>query len=169
MGVSIPNDNICFQACPSDTLTIRTVLLLALDKSLLGDRGCVLLWYGLQHMVFLWCSWFVIVDGLFSWALHVEHVGITFLQITEALLKERDKQAKWNGIPLLLQKLYEHSHPNSDFSQCQSILKVVPSSAFFWNPRAVLWLLSLKANFKYAYQLWFLELFLWLYLWIECR
>lgn len=34
---SIPNDNICFQACPSDTLTIRTVLLLALDKSLLGD------------------------------------------------------------------------------------------------------------------------------------
>lgn len=50
---SIPNDNICFQACPSDTLTIRTVLLLALDKSLLGDRGCVLLWYGLQHMVFL--------------------------------------------------------------------------------------------------------------------
>uniref|UniRef100_A0A8B9T2B0 Transient receptor potential cation channel subfamily C member 4 associated protein n=1 Tax=Anas platyrhynchos TaxID=8839 RepID=A0A8B9T2B0_ANAPL len=47
------------------------------------------------------------------------------LQITEALLKERDKQAKWNGIPLLLQKLYEHSHPNSDFSQCQSILKEI--------------------------------------------
>ncbi|KAF4801588.1 Short transient receptor potential channel 4-associated protein [Turdus rufiventris] len=46
-------------------------------------------------------------------------------QITEALLKERDKQAKWNGIPLLLQKLYEHSHPNSDFSQCQSILKEI--------------------------------------------
>ncbi|KAF2988095.1 hypothetical protein EK904_009622 [Melospiza melodia maxima] len=45
--------------------------------------------------------------------------------ITEALLKERDKQAKWNGIPLLLQKLYEHSHPNSDFSQCQSILKEI--------------------------------------------
>lgn len=52
------------------------------------------------------------------------------LQITEALLKERDKQAKWNGIPLLLQKLYEHSHPNSDFSQCQSILKVL-SALFF--------------------------------------
>uniref|UniRef100_A0A8C0B6A9 Transient receptor potential cation channel subfamily C member 4 associated protein n=1 Tax=Buteo japonicus TaxID=224669 RepID=A0A8C0B6A9_9AVES len=34
-------------------------------------------------------------------------------------------QAKWNGIPLLLQKLYEHSHPNSDFSQCQSILKEI--------------------------------------------
>ncbi|KAJ7426813.1 Short transient receptor potential channel 4-associated protein [Willisornis vidua] len=46
-------------------------------------------------------------------------------EITEALLKERDKQAKWNGIPLLLQKLYEHSHPNSDFSQCQSILKEI--------------------------------------------
>uniref|UniRef100_A0A8C3T8V3 Transient receptor potential cation channel subfamily C member 4 associated protein n=1 Tax=Chelydra serpentina TaxID=8475 RepID=A0A8C3T8V3_CHESE len=38
---------------------------------------------------------------------------------------ERDKQAKWNGIPLLLQKLYENSHPNSDFSQCQSILKEI--------------------------------------------
>ncbi|XP_061297821.1 short transient receptor potential channel 4-associated protein isoform X2 [Pezoporus flaviventris] len=46
-------------------------------------------------------------------------------QITEALLKERDKQAKWSGIPLLLQKLYQHSHPNSDFSQCQSILKEI--------------------------------------------
>ncbi|EMP41315.1 Short transient receptor potential channel 4-associated protein [Chelonia mydas] len=48
-----------------------------------------------------------------------------WIQITEALLKERDKQAKWNGIPLLLQKLYENSHPNSDFSQCQSILKEI--------------------------------------------
>uniref|UniRef100_A0A663N7U7 Transient receptor potential cation channel subfamily C member 4 associated protein n=1 Tax=Athene cunicularia TaxID=194338 RepID=A0A663N7U7_ATHCN len=48
-----------------------------------------------------------------------------YFSITEALLKERDKQAKWNGIPLLLQKLYEHSHPNSDFSQCQSILKEI--------------------------------------------
>ncbi|XP_061231450.1 short transient receptor potential channel 4-associated protein isoform X2 [Neopsephotus bourkii] len=46
-------------------------------------------------------------------------------QITEALLKERDKQAKWSGIPLLLQKLYQQSHPNSDFSQCQSILKEI--------------------------------------------
>lgn len=52
------------------------------------------------------------------------------LQITEALLKERDRQAKWNGIPLLLQKLYEHSHPNSDFSQCQSILKVLSAPSF---------------------------------------
>lgn len=56
------------------------------------------------------------------------------LQITEALLKERDKQAKWSGIPLLLQKLYQHSHPNSDFSQCQSILKVL-STLFFMKAR----------------------------------
>uniref|UniRef100_A0A8D2NV54 Transient receptor potential cation channel subfamily C member 4 associated protein n=1 Tax=Zosterops lateralis melanops TaxID=1220523 RepID=A0A8D2NV54_ZOSLA len=55
---------------------------------------------------------------------HWNHI-LSLLQITEALLKERDKQAKWNGIPLLLQKLYEHSHPNSDFSQCQSILKEI--------------------------------------------
>ncbi|KAJ7419541.1 Short transient receptor potential channel 4-associated protein [Pitangus sulphuratus] len=53
------------------------------------------------------------------------HQLVPRTQITEALLKERDKQAKWNGIPLLLQKLYEHSHPNSDFSQCQSILKEI--------------------------------------------
>ncbi|XP_036605513.1 short transient receptor potential channel 4-associated protein isoform X3 [Trichosurus vulpecula] len=46
-------------------------------------------------------------------------------QITEAFLKERDKQAKWNGIPLLLQKLYVNSQPNSDFSKCQSILKEI--------------------------------------------
>ncbi|XP_005986734.1 short transient receptor potential channel 4-associated protein isoform X2 [Latimeria chalumnae] len=46
-------------------------------------------------------------------------------QIPEILLKERDKKAKWNGIPLLLKKLYETSHPNSDLSQCQSILKEI--------------------------------------------
>ncbi|KAG8565767.1 hypothetical protein GDO81_012969 [Engystomops pustulosus] len=46
-------------------------------------------------------------------------------QISEELLKERDKQAKWNSIPLLLRKLYEGSHPNSDFSQCQAILKEI--------------------------------------------
>ncbi|KAM4623198.1 short transient receptor potential channel 4-associated protein isoform 2-T2 [Discoglossus pictus] len=46
-------------------------------------------------------------------------------QITEELLKERDKQAKWNHIPQLLHKLYESSHPNSDLSQCQSILKEI--------------------------------------------
>lgn len=67
------------------------------------------------------------------------------LQITEALLKERDKQAKWNGIPLLLQKLYEHSHPNSDFSQCQSILKVLPARFFLKLEIILLWL-SLKST-----------------------
>ncbi|XP_029466793.1 short transient receptor potential channel 4-associated protein isoform X2 [Rhinatrema bivittatum] len=46
-------------------------------------------------------------------------------QVTETLLRERDKQAKWNGIPQLLLKLFESSHPNSDFSQCQSILKEI--------------------------------------------
>lgn len=66
------------------------------------------------------------------------------LQITEALLKERDRQAKWNGIPLLLQKLYEHSHPNSDFSQCQSILKVLSALSFLQT--RVLWsVLSFKS------------------------
>ncbi|KAJ1124725.1 hypothetical protein NDU88_003174 [Pleurodeles waltl] len=46
-------------------------------------------------------------------------------QITEILLKERDGRAKWNGIPLLLKKLFLNSHPNSDLSQCQSILKEI--------------------------------------------
>ncbi|KAM3922550.1 LOW QUALITY PROTEIN: short transient receptor potential channel 4-associated protein [Leptodactylus fuscus] len=46
-------------------------------------------------------------------------------QISEELLKERDKQAKWNSIPLFLSKLHESSHPNSDFSQCQPILKEI--------------------------------------------
>lgn len=46
-------------------------------------------------------------------------------QISGALLRERDKKGKWNGIPVLLQKLYENSHPNSDLSQCQSILKEI--------------------------------------------
>ncbi|XP_075428598.1 short transient receptor potential channel 4-associated protein isoform X2 [Ascaphus truei] len=43
----------------------------------------------------------------------------------EALLEERDKPAKWNGIPRLLHELYEYSHLNSDFSQCQVILKEI--------------------------------------------
>ncbi|XP_068120606.1 short transient receptor potential channel 4-associated protein isoform X3 [Hyperolius riggenbachi] len=46
-------------------------------------------------------------------------------QISEELLKERDRQAKWNSIPLLLCKLYGGSHPNSDLSQCQGILKEI--------------------------------------------
>lgn len=75
---------------------------------------------------------------------HGNHI-LSSLQITEALLKERDKQAKWNGIPLLLQKLYEHSHPNSDFSQCQSILKVL-AAPFFLKLEIVLLWLSLKST-----------------------
>uniref|UniRef100_A0A4W6EYI0 Transient receptor potential cation channel, subfamily C, member 4 associated protein a n=1 Tax=Lates calcarifer TaxID=8187 RepID=A0A4W6EYI0_LATCA len=43
------------------------------------------------------------------------------------LLQERDKRAKWNGIPTLLQKLYESSHPNSDLSHAHSFLKVLSS------------------------------------------
>ncbi|XP_053552807.1 short transient receptor potential channel 4-associated protein [Bombina bombina] len=46
-------------------------------------------------------------------------------QVTEELLKQRDKQAKWNRIPQLLHRLYESSHLNSDLSQCQSILKEI--------------------------------------------
>uniref|UniRef100_A0A3Q3MTS5 Transient receptor potential cation channel, subfamily C, member 4 associated protein a n=1 Tax=Mastacembelus armatus TaxID=205130 RepID=A0A3Q3MTS5_9TELE len=43
------------------------------------------------------------------------------------LLQERDKRAKWNGIPILLQKLYESSHPNSDLSYAHTFLKVLSS------------------------------------------
>uniref|UniRef100_A0A3B4BG34 Uncharacterized protein n=1 Tax=Periophthalmus magnuspinnatus TaxID=409849 RepID=A0A3B4BG34_9GOBI len=48
-------------------------------------------------------------------------------QVRSCLLQERDKRAKWHGIPTLLQKLYESSHPNSDFSQAHSLLKVLSS------------------------------------------
>ncbi|KAK7907461.1 hypothetical protein WMY93_016073 [Mugilogobius chulae] len=48
-------------------------------------------------------------------------------QLPGGLLQERDKRAKWHGIPNLLQKLYESSHPNSDFSQAHSLLKVLSS------------------------------------------
>uniref|UniRef100_A0A669CQD3 Transient receptor potential cation channel, subfamily C, member 4 associated protein a n=1 Tax=Oreochromis niloticus TaxID=8128 RepID=A0A669CQD3_ORENI len=43
------------------------------------------------------------------------------------LLQERDKRAKWNGIPTLLQKLYESSHPNSDLSHAHTFLKLLLS------------------------------------------
>ncbi|XP_007907485.1 short transient receptor potential channel 4-associated protein isoform X1 [Callorhinchus milii] len=47
-------------------------------------------------------------------------------QIPDSLLRERDKTAKWNGIPRLVQKLYDTSQPNNDsLSQCQSILKEI--------------------------------------------
>lgn len=45
-------------------------------------------------------------------------------KLPEGLLQERDKRAKWNGIPTLLQKLYESSHPNSDLSHAHNFLKV---------------------------------------------
>uniref|UniRef100_A0A671W566 Transient receptor potential cation channel, subfamily C, member 4 associated protein a n=1 Tax=Sparus aurata TaxID=8175 RepID=A0A671W566_SPAAU len=48
-------------------------------------------------------------------------------QLPGGLLQERDKRAKWHGIPTLLQKLYESSHPNSDLSHAHSFLKVLSS------------------------------------------
>ncbi|KAG2461397.1 TP4AP protein, partial [Polypterus senegalus] len=48
-------------------------------------------------------------------------------QIPEALLYERDKKAKWHGIPVLLQKLYENSHPNCDLSQVYGVIKEISS------------------------------------------
>ncbi|XP_056129039.1 transient receptor potential cation channel, subfamily C, member 4 associated protein a isoform X1 [Lampris incognitus] len=48
-------------------------------------------------------------------------------QLPGSLLQERDKRAKWHGIPTLLQKLYESSHPNSDLSNTHSLLKVLSS------------------------------------------
>ncbi|XP_041080693.1 short transient receptor potential channel 4-associated protein-like [Polyodon spathula] len=48
-------------------------------------------------------------------------------QIPEVLLNERDKKAKWYGIPVLLQKLYESSHANSDLLQTHVFLKEISS------------------------------------------
>ncbi|KAJ8257843.1 hypothetical protein GJAV_G00190330 [Gymnothorax javanicus] len=48
-------------------------------------------------------------------------------QIPEALLQERDKQARWHGIPILLQRLFESSHPNSDLSQTHGVVKEMSS------------------------------------------
>ncbi|KAL0978601.1 hypothetical protein UPYG_G00172770 [Umbra pygmaea] len=48
-------------------------------------------------------------------------------QLPEALLQERDKRAKWHGIPELLQKLHHTSHPNSDLAQTHSVLKELSS------------------------------------------
>ncbi|XP_029358820.1 transient receptor potential cation channel, subfamily C, member 4 associated protein a [Echeneis naucrates] len=48
-------------------------------------------------------------------------------QLPGGLLQEREKRAKWNGIPTLLQKLYESSHPNSDLSHAHNFLKVLSS------------------------------------------
>uniref|UniRef100_A0A674AZ25 Transient receptor potential cation channel, subfamily C, member 4 associated protein b n=1 Tax=Salmo trutta TaxID=8032 RepID=A0A674AZ25_SALTR len=48
-------------------------------------------------------------------------------EMSEALLQERDQQAKWHGIPVMLQRLYDSSHLNSDLSQIHSIIKEVAS------------------------------------------
>uniref|UniRef100_A0A4W5NCN5 Transient receptor potential cation channel, subfamily C, member 4 associated protein a n=1 Tax=Hucho hucho TaxID=62062 RepID=A0A4W5NCN5_9TELE len=61
---------------------------------------------------------------------HSQIVGRGFSRGTQlplALLQERDKQAKWHGIPELLQKLHESSHPNSDLSHTHGVLKELSS------------------------------------------
>uniref|UniRef100_A0A673HTX0 Short transient receptor potential channel 4-associated protein-like n=1 Tax=Sinocyclocheilus rhinocerous TaxID=307959 RepID=A0A673HTX0_9TELE len=52
---------------------------------------------------------------------------ILCFQLPEALLQERDKRAKWHGIPVLLQELYESSHLNSDFTHTHTVLKELSS------------------------------------------
>uniref|UniRef100_A0A8C7G854 Transient receptor potential cation channel, subfamily C, member 4 associated protein a n=1 Tax=Oncorhynchus kisutch TaxID=8019 RepID=A0A8C7G854_ONCKI len=42
----------------------------------------------------------------------------SLFQLPEALLRERDRQAKWHSVPELLQELHESSHPNSNLKQC---------------------------------------------------
>ncbi|MFT7802813.1 short transient receptor potential channel 4-associated protein-like [Arapaima gigas] len=44
-------------------------------------------------------------------------------QISEVLLQERGRRARWHGIPVLLRKLYEHSQPNRDLVQAHAVLK----------------------------------------------
>ncbi|KTF82152.1 hypothetical protein cypCar_00013549 [Cyprinus carpio] len=48
-------------------------------------------------------------------------------QLPESLLQERDKRAKWHGIPVLLQELYESSHLNSDYTRTHIVLKELSS------------------------------------------
>ncbi|XP_076850420.1 transient receptor potential cation channel, subfamily C, member 4 associated protein a [Brachyhypopomus gauderio] len=48
-------------------------------------------------------------------------------QLPAALLQERDKSARWHGIPVLLQELYGSSHLNSDFIRTRSVLKELSS------------------------------------------
>ncbi|XP_036387211.1 short transient receptor potential channel 4-associated protein-like [Megalops cyprinoides] len=48
-------------------------------------------------------------------------------QIPEALLQERDSRARWHGVPVYVQKLYDSSHPNSDLSQSHGVLKELSS------------------------------------------
>uniref|UniRef100_A0A8C8M1Z1 Transient receptor potential cation channel, subfamily C, member 4 associated protein a n=1 Tax=Oncorhynchus tshawytscha TaxID=74940 RepID=A0A8C8M1Z1_ONCTS len=66
------------------------------------------------------------VSVLLSHISCIHHSFVVF-QLPEALLQERDKRAKWHGIPELLQKLHESSHPNSDLSHTHSVLKELSS------------------------------------------
>uniref|UniRef100_A0A8C2FNQ6 Transient receptor potential cation channel, subfamily C, member 4 associated protein b n=1 Tax=Cyprinus carpio TaxID=7962 RepID=A0A8C2FNQ6_CYPCA len=48
-------------------------------------------------------------------------------QFPVALLEDRDKRAQWQGIPVLLRRLHESSHPNSDLSKIHSIVTELSS------------------------------------------
>lgn len=50
------------------------------------------------------------------------------MQFPVALLEDRDKRAQWQGIPVLLRRLHESSHPNSDLSKIHSIVTVLKTS-----------------------------------------
>uniref|UniRef100_A0A671K5V7 Short transient receptor potential channel 4-associated protein-like n=1 Tax=Sinocyclocheilus anshuiensis TaxID=1608454 RepID=A0A671K5V7_9TELE len=55
-------------------------------------------------------------------------VGLTRgSQFPVALLEDRDKRAQWQGIPVLLRRLHESSHPNSDLSKIHSIVMELSS------------------------------------------
>ncbi|XP_056589459.1 transient receptor potential cation channel, subfamily C, member 4 associated protein b isoform X2 [Triplophysa dalaica] len=55
-------------------------------------------------------------------------VGLTRgTQVPVALLEERDKRVKWQGIPALLRRLHESSHPNSDLSDIHSMVMELSS------------------------------------------
>ncbi|KTG05658.1 hypothetical protein cypCar_00000998 [Cyprinus carpio] len=49
------------------------------------------------------------------------------MQFPVALLEERDKRAQWQGIPVLLRRLHESSHPNSDLSKIHSMVMELSS------------------------------------------
>ncbi|XP_065142128.1 transient receptor potential cation channel, subfamily C, member 4 associated protein b [Paramisgurnus dabryanus] len=48
-------------------------------------------------------------------------------QVPVAVLEERDKRVKWQGIPVLLRRLYESSHPNSDLSKIHGMVMELSS------------------------------------------
>ncbi|XP_077070478.1 transient receptor potential cation channel, subfamily C, member 4 associated protein b [Siphateles boraxobius] len=55
-------------------------------------------------------------------------VGLTRgSQIPAVLLEERDKRAQWQGIPVLLRRLHESSHPNSDLTKIDSMVMELSS------------------------------------------